>query len=253
MSFALLVFHRPARGRSGRAGRGRRAAPGSVYIEDQLNQLQQSVTVLTGQLGSCNILASSSRSRWRRCRPIMNIAWSTMEKGGGRSAAGGCAAAQLPRQRRPLGAEPRRQAAAPPGAGADQLARRTSRRLQARARTATTAARRARLQGVPAKQSQAYAGRQRAILAGRGLLRAARVQNAMTAFAEGYTRSTRASPKGPDNLLKLGVTWRCSAASRCCAVFNGSSSSPPQCGGGSAKHRNRLVITAGYAQPTRCR
>ena len=30
-------------------------------------------------------------------------------------------------------------------------------------------------------------------------------QNAMTAFAEGY-KAYKASPKGPDNLLKLGVT-----------------------------------------------
>ena len=30
-------------------------------------------------------------------------------------------------------------------------------------------------------------------------------QNAMTAFAEGY-KNYKASPKGPDNLLKLGVT-----------------------------------------------
>ena len=30
-------------------------------------------------------------------------------------------------------------------------------------------------------------------------------QNAMTAFAEGY-KSYKTSPKGPDNLLKLGIT-----------------------------------------------
>ena len=30
-------------------------------------------------------------------------------------------------------------------------------------------------------------------------------QNAMTAFAEGY-KAYKASPKGPDNLLKLGIT-----------------------------------------------
>ena len=44
-------------------------------------------------------------------------------------------------------------------------------------------------------------------------------QNAMTAFAEGY-KNYKASPKGPDNLLKLGVTLATlNRKTDACAIF----------------------------------
>ncbi|MBR2813418.1 MAG: tol-pal system protein YbgF, partial [Reyranella sp.] len=45
-------------------------------------------------------------------------------------------------------------------------------------------------------------------------------QNAMTAFAEGY-KAYKTSPKGPDNLLKLGITMAAlNRKSDACAVFS---------------------------------
>ena len=45
-------------------------------------------------------------------------------------------------------------------------------------------------------------------------------QNAMAAFAEGY-KVYKTSPKGPDNLLKLGITLAAlNRKSDACAVFS---------------------------------
>jgi tol-pal system protein YbgF len=100
----------------------------------------------------------------------------------------------------PLAAAPP-MAAAPSAAGADQLYNDAFKKLQDGDYGGAERGFKAFLQGNPKHQ---LAGNAQYWL-GETYYARRDYQNAMTAFAEGY-KVYKASPKGPDNLLKLGVT-----------------------------------------------
>ena len=106
---------------------------------------------------------------------------------------------RLPRRRR-------RRAAAPPPAGAanaagDQMYHDALKKLQDGDNAGAERGFKAFLQSQP---KHALAGNAQYWL-GESYYARRDYQNAMTAFAEGY-KTYKTSPKGPDNLLKLGIT-----------------------------------------------
>jgi tol-pal system protein YbgF len=184
-----------------------------VYIEDRLNQLQQSITMLTGQLEQLQYRNQQLQQQMEKMQADYEFRLEQMEKGGGR----------------PGGAPPRpnTQAAAPPpaaasapapaaaAAGGDQLYHDAFKKLQDGDYAGAERGFKVFLQSNP---KHVLAGNAQYWL-GETYYARRDYQNAMTAFAEGY-KVYKASPKGPDNLLKLGVTL--AALGRkpdACAVF----------------------------------
>ena len=191
-----------------------------AYIDYRLNQLQQSLTLLTGQLEQLQYSNQQLRQQMEKMQADYEYRLDTLEKGKG----GGGGAPPRPSptpipQLAPPGQNTA--AAAPPpaaagnAAGADQMYNDAFKLLQ----------------------DGDYAGAERGfktfvqrhpqhVLAGNaeywlGETYYARrdYQSAATTFAEGY-KLYKTSPKGPDNLLKLGVTL--SAMGRkpdACAIF----------------------------------
>jgi tol-pal system protein YbgF len=173
-----------------------------VYIEDRLNQLQQAITMLTGQLEQLQYRNQQLQQQMEKMQADYEYRLEQMEKGGGV---------------RPGGAPPRpnTQAAAPPlppsappsaaassaAAGADQMYNDAFKKLQDGDYAGAERGFKAFLQGNP---RHTLAGNAQYWL-GETYYARRDYQNAMTAFAEGY-KVYKASPKGPDNLLKLGVT-----------------------------------------------
>ena len=174
-----------------------------VYIEDRLNQLQQSITILTGQVEQLQYRNQQLQQQMEKMQADYEFRLEQMEKGGAR----------------PGGAPPRpnTQAAAPPPAAAsgDQLYHDAFKKLQDGDYAGAEKGFKAFLQSNP---KHVLAGNAQYWL-GETYYARRDYQNAMTAFAEGY-KVYKASPKGPDNLLKLGVTL--AALGRkpdACAVF----------------------------------
>ena len=185
-----------------------------VYIEDRLNQLQQSITMLTGQIEQLQYRNQQLQQQMEKMQADYEFRLEQMEKGGGR----------------PGGAPPRpnTQAAAPPppaasapapaaaaAAGGDQLYHDAFKKLQDGDYAGAERGFKVFLQSNP---KHVLAGNAQYWL-GETYYARRDYQNAMTAFAEGY-KVYKASPKGPDNLLKLGVTL--AALGRkpdACAVF----------------------------------
>ena len=172
-----------------------------VYIEDRLNQLQQSITMLTGQIEQLQYRNQQLQQQMEKMRADYEYRLDQLEKGGGRGGPrppgpGGGPSAAAP----PAGPAP---AAPPPAesANSDQLYHEAFKKLQDGDYPGAERGFKSFLQSNP-----------RHVLAGNaqywlGETYYARrdYQNAMTAFAEGY-KVYKASPKGPDNLLKLGIT-----------------------------------------------
>ncbi len=160
-----------------------------VYIEDRLNQLQQSITILTGQVEQLQYRNQQLQQQMEKMQADYEFRLEQMEKGGAR----------------PGGAPPRpnTQAAAPPPAAAsgDQLYHDAFKKLQDGDYAGAEKGFKAFLQSNP---KHVLAGNAQYWL-GETYYARRDYQNAMTAFAEGY-KVYKASPKGPDNLLKLGVT-----------------------------------------------
>ena len=168
-----------------------------VYIEDRLNQLQQSITMLTGQLEQLQYRNQQLQQQMEKMQADYEYRLEQMEKGGGRP--GG---APPPRPNTQAAARAAiAAAAAPPGAGADQLYNDAFKKLQDGDYAGAERGFKAFLQSNP---KHTLAGNAQYWL-GETYYARRDYQNAMTAFAEGY-KVYRASPKGPDNLLKLGVT-----------------------------------------------
>src|SRR5260221_238569 len=181
------------------AASAQRADP--VYIEDRLNQLQQSITLLTGQIEQLQYRNQQLQQQMEKMQADYEYRLDQMEKGGGR----------------PGGAPPPRpnsQAAAPPppltpppaaapsaAAGADQMYNDAFKKLQDGDYGGAERGFKAFLQSNP---KHTLAGNAQYWL-GETYYARRDYQNAMTSFAEGY-KVYKASPKGPDNLLKLGVT-----------------------------------------------
>jgi tol-pal system protein YbgF len=173
-----------------------------VYIEDRLNQLQQAITMLTGQLEQLQYRNQQLQQQMEKMQADYEYRLEQMEKGGGRP--GGAP----PRPNTQAAAPPPPPVAAPPsaaaasaGSGGDQLYNDAFKKLQEGDYAGAERGFKAFLQSNP---KHVLAGNAQYWL-GETYYARRDYQNAMTAFAEGY-KVYKASPKGPDNLLKLGVT-----------------------------------------------
>ncbi len=182
-----------------------------VYIEDRLNQLQQSLTLMTGQIEQLQHRNAQLQQQMEKMQADYEFRIEQLEKGGGGGARpGGGAAARPPAHAAaPAGAAP---AAA---ASADQLYDDAFKKLQ---EGDYAGAERGFKTFVQRNPQNKLAGNAQYWL-GETYYARRDYQNAMTAFAEGY-KNYKASQKGPDNLLKLGITL--SALNRkqdACAMF----------------------------------
>ncbi len=173
-----------------------------VYIEDRLNQLQQAIAMLTGQLEQLQYRNQQLQQQMEKMQADYEYRLEQMEKGGGRP--GGAP----PRPNTQAAAPPPPPVAAPPsaaaasaGSGGDQLYNDAFKKLQEGDYAGAERGFKAFLQSNP---KHVLAGNAQYWL-GETYYARRDYQNAMTAFAEGY-KVYKASPKGPDNLLKLGVT-----------------------------------------------
>jgi tol-pal system protein YbgF len=187
------------------------AAAQSGYTEDRLNQLQQSITLLTGQVEQLQYRIQQLQQQNEKMQADYEYRLDQLEKGRG---GGG------PRpQATPASPPPQASAAPPPNpansAANDQLYHDGFKMLQdgdypGAERSFKTFVQR-NPQHVLAGNAQYWLGE--TYYARRDY------QNAMTAFAEGY-KVYKTSPKGPDNLLKLGITLAVlNRKSDACAVF----------------------------------
>src|SRR5882724_10087730 len=189
-----------------------------VYVEDRLNQLQQAITLLTGQIEQLQYRNQQLQQQMEKMQADYEFRLEQMEKGGGRpggaaprppGAAAGAQAAAAP---------PSSLAAPPPAAGAgngDQLYNDAMKKLQDGDNAGAERGFKAFLQSNP---KHALAGNAQYWL-GESYYARRDYQNAMAAFAEGY-KVYKASPKGPDNLLKLGITLAVlGRKADACAVF----------------------------------
>ncbi len=183
----------------------------AVYIEDRLNQLQQSLTMMTGQIEQLQNRNARLQQQMEKMQADYEYRIEQLEKGG----AG-----------KPGGAAPRpgAQAAAPAtpsptpatgAANADQLYDEAVKKLQEGDYAAAERGFRTFVQRNPQNK---LAGNAQYWL-GETYYARRDYSNALTAFAEGY-KVYKNSPKGPDNLLKLGITMSVMGRKPdACAVF----------------------------------
>jgi tol-pal system protein YbgF len=192
----------------------------AAYVDDRLNQLQQSLSVLTGQIEQLQYSNQQLKQQMEKMQADYEFRLDQLEKGKGGGGAPRPTAGPAP-QLAPTPQLGAAAGAAPPAAagntaGADQMYNEAFKLLQ----------------------DGDYAGAERGfktftqryphhVLAGNaqywlGETYYARrdYQNAMTSFAEGY-KVYKTSPKGPDNLLKLGITLAVlNRKPDACAVFS---------------------------------
>src|SRR5437763_4602673 len=182
------------------------------YTEDRRNQLQQSLTLLTGQIEQLQYRIQQLQQKNEKMQADYEYRLDQIEKGRG---GGGPRPSAPP----PGSSSPPPQASAPPpsanAAGGDQLYHDAFKMLQdgdyAGAEKAFKTFVQRNPQHVLAGNAQYWLGE--TYYARRDY------QNAMTAFAEGF-KGYKTSPKGPDNLLKLGITLAVlNRKSDPCAVF----------------------------------
>jgi tol-pal system protein YbgF len=187
----------------------------SVYMEDRLNQLQQTITMLTGQVEQLQYKNQQLQQQLEKMQTDYDFRIDQLEgkKGG------------VPR---PPSAPPTPPTAAHPPAGPNTATAPPAGGAQGE---------QVYHDAFKLLQDGDYAGAERAFktfvqrnpqhpLAGNaqywlGETYYARrdYQNAMVSFAEGY-KVYKASPKGPDNLLKLGITLAVlNKKQEACAVF----------------------------------
>jgi len=165
-----------------------------VYVEDRFNQLQQSITLLTGQIEQLQYRNQQLQQQLEKMQADYEFRLEQMEKGRGGGA-----------PPRPGGAQAAAPAAPPPAAaasaGGDQMYNDAMKKLQDGDNAGAERGFKTFLQSQP---KHALAGNAQYWL-GESYYARKDYQNAMTAFAEGY-KAYKTSPKGPDNLLKLGIT-----------------------------------------------
>jgi tol-pal system protein YbgF len=190
----------------------------TVYMEDRLNQLQQTITMLTGQVEQLQYRNQQLQQQMEKMQADHEFRLEQIEKGrGGAARPPGPAPSAGPAPAPP----PNMAANAPPGPGGaggaqgDQLYHDAFKLLQdgdyAGAERAFKSFVQRNPQHVLAGNAQYWLGE--TYYARRDY------QNAMVAFAEGY-KAYKASPKGPDNLLKLGITLAVlNKKTEACAVF----------------------------------
>ena len=192
------------------------AAQGPGYTEDRLNQLQQSITLLTGQIEQLQYKNQQLQQQMEKMQADYEYRLDQLEKGRG----GGGPRPSAPPPGPPSAPPPPQAGAAPPpgpanAASGDQLYHDAFKMLQdgdyAGAEKAFKTFVQRNPQHVLAGNAQYWLGE--TYYARRDY------QNAMAAFAEGY-KVYKTSPKGPDNLLKLGITLAVlNRKSDACAVF----------------------------------
>ncbi|MBN9515905.1 MAG: tol-pal system protein YbgF [Alphaproteobacteria bacterium] len=186
----------------------------SVYVDDRLNQLQQSLTMMTGQIEQLQHRNAQLQQQLEKMQTDYEYRIEQLEKGGG--GAGGRPAPRPGAQAAAPAAAP--SAAPSPGAAggsADQLYDEAFKKLQDGDYAGAERGFKTFVQRNPQNK---LAGNAQYWL-GETYYARRDYQNAMTAFAEGY-KAYKASPKGPDNLLKLGITMAAlNRKSDACAVF----------------------------------
>jgi tol-pal system protein YbgF len=188
----------------------------AVYMEDRLNQLQQTITLLTGQLEQLQYKNQQLQQQVERMQADYAFRLEQIEKGrGGGARPPGPAPTPGPTANPP---GPNVAATAPPAAGGgqgEQLYHDAFKMLQD---GDYAGAERSFKTFVQRNPSHVLAGNAQYWL-GETYYARRDYQNAMVAFAEGY-KTYKTSPKGPDNLLKLGITLAAlSKKQDACAVF----------------------------------
>lgn len=187
------------------AATAQRADP--VYIEDRFNQLQQAITMLTGQLEQLQYRNQQLQQQVEKMQADYEYRIEQIEKGGGRSAGAPPATRPNAPAQGGLAPAPQTAAAAPaaaggaPGSTGEQLYHDAFKMLQD---GDYAGAERGFKSFVQRNPQHALAGNAQYWLGETYYVRRD-YQNAMVAFAEGY-KAYKASAKGPDNLLKLGIT-----------------------------------------------
>jgi tol-pal system protein YbgF len=166
-----------------------------VYVDDRFNQLQQQITMLTGQIEQLQYRNQQLQQQLEKMQADYEYRLDQLDKGrsggAGPRPGGGAQAAASP----PAAASPA------PAGNADQMYHDAMKKLQDGDNAGAERGFKAFLQGNP---RHALAGNAQYWL-GESYYARKDYQNAMTAFAEGY-KNYKTSPKGPDNLLKLGIT-----------------------------------------------
>jgi len=184
----------------------------TVYVEDRLNQLQQTITMLTGQVEQLQYRNQQLQQQLEKMQADHDFRLEQIEKG-----RGGAPRPPSPAPS-PAPAPPQAHAAAPPAAGGaqgEQLYHDAFKLLQD---GDYAGAERAFKNFVQRNPNHALAGNAQYWL-GETYYARRDYQNAMVSFAEGY-KAYKTSPKGPDNLLKLGITLAVlNKKQEACAVF----------------------------------
>jgi len=182
----------------------------TVYLEDRINQLQQAITLLTGQIEQLQYTNQQLQQQLEKMQTDYEFRLEQLEKGRGGAA---------PPRPSPAPAAPppsaNAGAAAASTAGADQLYKDAFNLLQEGDYAGAEKGFRTFVQRYP---QHVLAGNAQYWL-GETFYARRDYQNAMAAFAEGY-KVYKTSQKGPDNLLKLGITL--AALGRkpdACAIF----------------------------------
>jgi tol-pal system protein YbgF len=194
-----------------------------AYIDDRLNQLQQSLTMLTGQLEQLQYSNQQLHQQMEKMQADYEYRLDTLEKGkgGGGGAPPRTSPTPIPMPQQNL-APPGQNtaAAAPPAAGgntagADQMYNDAFKLLQDGDYAGAERGFKTFVQRYP---QHVLAGNAQYWL-GETYYARRDYQSAATTFAEGY-KVYKSSPKGPDNLLKLGVTLSAMGRkSDACAIF----------------------------------
>ena len=185
----------------------------TVYMEDRLNQLQQTITMLTGQVEQLQYRNQQLQQQLERMQADHEFRLEQIEKGRG----GAPRPPSPPPSAGPATTPPPAHAAAPPAGGAqgEQLYHDAFKLLQD---GDYPGAERAFKNFVQRNPQHALAGNAQYWL-GETYYARRDYQNAMVSFAEGY-KVYKTSPKGPDNLLKLGITLAVlNKKQEACAVF----------------------------------
>ena len=174
-----------------------------IYVEDRLNQLQQSITLLTGQIEQLQYRNQQLQQQMEKMQTDYEFRIEQLERGGGGPGGPrpGGAAPPPPRPGAPQASPPLAAAPPPPTSGGDQAYHDAFKLLQEGDYAGAERGFRTFVQRNP---QHVLAGNAQYWL-GETYYARRDYQNAMTAFAEGY-KTYKASPKGPDNLLKLGIT-----------------------------------------------
>jgi tol-pal system protein YbgF len=188
----------------------------SVYLEDRMNQLQQTITMLTGQVEQLQYTNQQLKTQLEKMQADYDFRLDQIEKGKGGS--GPRPPGPTPTAPPPPGHTPMASATPPPAAGGaqgEQLYHDAFKLLQDGDYAGAERSFKAFVQNNP---KHPLAGNAQYWL-GETYYARRDYQNAMVSFAEGY-KVYKASPKGPDNLLKLGITLAVlNKKQEACAVF----------------------------------